>query len=162
MGDDASRSPDHQIIDVMQAILYQSNDRVFAIIFWFIVLGPFGALLFRLTSHTKIHSSNTTLNAAAKRLHAILGWAPAHLLAIGYALTGNYEGASASFRDKQSYNDLSESNYYTLLSAGLGALRDCAPGEETSCIISTRALVLRALIVWLAAIAALTLIGWMV
>ena len=161
MGDDASRSPDQQIVDVMHAILYQSNDRFFAVIFWFVVLGPFGALLYRLTSHTKIHSTNLTLSSAAKRLQAILAWAPAHLVAMAYALTGNYEGASASFREKQSYDDLSESNYYTLISAGLGALRDCAPGEETSCIVSTRGLVLRALVVWLAAIAGLTLLGWM-
>jgi len=161
MGDDASRSPDQQIVNVMHSILYQSNDRFFAVIFWFVVLGPFGALLYRLTSYTKLHSTNFTLSSAAKRLQAILAWAPAHLVAMAYALTGNYEGASASFREKQKYEDLGESNYYTLISAGLGALRDCAPGEETSCIVSTRGLVLRALVVWLAAIAGLTLIGWM-
>jgi len=160
-GDNASSSPDQQIIDVMHAILYQSNDRFFAVIFWFVVLGPFGALLYRLTSHTKTHSTNITLSSAAKRLQAILSWAPAHLVAIGYALTGNYEAASSGFRAKQKYENLSESNYYTLLSAGLGALRDCAPGEETSCIVSTRGLVLRTLVVWLATIGALTLIGWM-
>ena len=160
-GHDASSSPDQQIVDVMHAILYQSNDRFFAVIFWFVILGPFGALLYRLTSHTKIHSQNITLSSAAKRLQAILAWAPAHLVAMGYALTGNYEGASSSFREKQKYEDLSESNYYTLISAGLGALRDCAPGEETSCILSTRGLVLRTLVVWLAAIAGLTLLGWM-
>jgi membrane protein required for beta-lactamase induction len=161
IGDDASRSPDQQVVDVMHAILYQANDRFFAVIFWFVVLGPFGALLYRLTSYTKNHSTNLTLSSAAKRLQAILAWAPAHLVAMAYALTGNYEGASTSFREKQSCDDLNESNYYTLISAGLGALRDCAPGGETSCIVSTRGLVLRALVVWLAAIAGLTLIGWM-
>ena len=161
MGDNASGSPDQQIVDVMQAILYHANDRFFAVIFWFVVLGPFGALLYRLTSYTKIHSTNLTLNSAAKRLQGILAWAPAHLVAIGYALTGNYEGASTGFREKKKYDDLCESNYYTLLAAGMGALRDCAPGEETSCIVSTRGLVLRALVVWLAVIAGLTLIGWM-
>jgi membrane protein required for beta-lactamase induction len=160
-GDNASSSPDRQIIDVMHAILYQSNDRFFAVIFWFVILGPFGALLYRLTSHTKIHATNITLSSAAKRLQAILAWAPAHLVAMGYALTGNYEAASSGFREKQQYDNLNESNYYTLLSAGLGALRDCAPGEETSCIVATRELVLRTLVVWLATISALTLIGWM-
>lgn len=161
MGDNASRAADQQIVDVMQAILYQCNDRFFAVIFWFVVLGPFGALLYRLTSQTRIHSSNSTLSTAAKRLQAILAWAPAHLIAMAYALTGNYEGASARFREKQRYENLSETNYYILISAGLGALKDCAPGEETSCIVSTRRLVLRALVVWLAVIAGLTLIGWM-
>ena len=160
MGEDASRSPDQQIVDVTQNILYQSNDRFFAVIFWFVVLGPFGALLYRLTSYTSKRSNNKTLTAAARRLKAILAWAPAHLVAAGYALTGNYEGASEGFKGKQKKDELNESNYNTLVSAGLGALKNCTPGEETACIRSTRGLVLRTLIVWLALIALLTLMGW--
>ncbi|MDH5736504.1 MAG: regulatory signaling modulator protein AmpE [Gammaproteobacteria bacterium] len=160
MGEDAPGSPDQQIADVMQNILYQSNDRFFAVIFWFVVLGPFGALLYRLTSYTSKRSNNKILTAAAIKLKAILAWVPAHLVAIGYALTGNYEGASAGFKGKQKKDELSESNYNTLVSAGLGALQNCTPGEETACIRSTRALVLRTLIVWLALIALLTLMGW--
>lgn len=161
MGEEASTAPDQQIVDVMHAILYQSNDRIFSVIFWFLVLGPFGAILYRLTSYTMTFSVNSTLSAAAKKLQAILAWAPAHLVAIGYALTGNYEGATAGFRDKSKPEDLSLSNYNTLTRAGLGALKDCAPGEETACIRSTRGLVLRTLVVWLAVISILTLIGWM-
>ena len=146
--------------DVMHAILQESNDRIFSVIFWFMVLGPFGALLFRLTSYTMHTTHNKTLNEAATKLQAIMAWAPAHLVAMGYALTGNYEGASQSFRDKTKQDDLSDCNNMTLLTAGLGALKDCSPGEETSCIRATRGLVLRTLVVWLAVIALLTLIGW--
>ena len=161
MGKEASVAPDQQTVDVMHAILHQSNDRFFSVIFWFVILGPFGALLYRLTSYTMQTSPNETLAAAAKNLQAILAWAPAHVVAMAYALTGNYEGATASYREKQKQDDLSVCNYYTLISAGLGALRDCTPGDESACIRSTRGLVLRALVVWLAVIAILTLIGWM-
>ena len=161
IGKEAPNSPDQQIVEVMHAILHEPNDRFFSVIFWFVVLGPFGALLYRLTSYTMKYSSNKTLSAAAKRLQAILAWAPAHVIAMGYALTGNYEGASTSFREKVKQDDLTDCNYQTLLTAGLGALKDCTPGEETACIRSTRGLVLRTLVVWLAVIAMLTLIGWM-
>ena len=161
LGKEAPNAPDQQIVEVMHAILAEPNDRFFSVIFWFVVLGPFGALLYRLTSYTMKYSSNKTLSQAAKHLQAILAWAPAHVVAVGYALTGNYEGASASFREKAKQDDLSECNYYTLLTAGLGALKDCTPGEETACIRATRGLVLRTLVVWLAVIAMLTLIGWM-
>lgn len=161
MGKEAPTAPDQQIPEVMHAILSESNDRIFSVIFWFIVLGPFGALLYRLTAHTMHTARNGTLSAAAKKLQAILGWAPAHLVAVGYALTGNYEGASASYRNKNSFDELSDANFQTLTTAGLGALRDCAPGEETACIRATRGLVLRTLVVWLAVISMLTLIGWM-
>ena len=156
-----SASPDQQSVDVMHAILTESNDRIFSVIFWFLVLGPLGALMFRLASYTMQTTHNSTLGAAARKLQAIMAWAPAHLVAAGYALTGNYEGASQGFREKVKQDELSECNYMTLITAGLGALKDCEPGEETACIRSTRGLVLRTLVVWVAVIAVLTLIGWM-
>ncbi|VAW58645.1 Adenosylcobinamide-phosphate synthase [hydrothermal vent metagenome] len=59
--------PDQQILEVMRAILHESNDRFFAVIFWFVLLGPFGALLYRLTAHTMRSSGNTTLANAARQ-----------------------------------------------------------------------------------------------
>jgi membrane protein required for beta-lactamase induction len=157
----ASASPDQQSVEVMHAILSQSNDRIFSVIFWFLLLGPLGALVFRLTSYTMQTTRNNTLGNAARKLQAVLAWAPAHLVAGGYALTGNYEGASQGFREKVKQDNLSECNHLTLITAGLGALKDCEPGEETACIRATRGLVLRTLVVWVAVIALLTLIGWM-
>lgn len=158
---EAPTDPDQQIVEVMRSILHESNDRFFAVIFWFVVLGPSGALLYRLTSHTMRTTGSATLAQAARQLQAILAWAPAHLAAMAYALTGNYEGAKQQFSNKNKQDDLADCNYHTLITAGQGALKDCTPGEETSCIRSARGLVLRALVVWLTVIATLTLMGWM-
>jgi len=152
---------DQQTVEVMRSVLHESNDRFFAVIFWFVVLGPFGAMLYRLTSHTMRTTANATLAKAARQFQATLAWAPAHLVAMGYALTGNYEGAKKEFYGKNKQDDLYDCNYHTLITAGQGALTDCTPGEETACIRSARALVLRTLVVWLAVISILTLIGWM-
>lgn len=161
MQKEAPTDSDQQTVEVMRAVLHEANDRFFAVIFWFVVLGPMGALLYRLTSHTMRNSASATLSAAARQLLAILAWAPAHLVAVGYALTGNYEGAKQQFISKNKQDDLYECNYHTLITAGQGALKDCQPGEETACIRSARALVLRTLVVWLAIIAMMTLMGWM-
>ncbi len=161
MQKEAPADTDQQTVDVMRSVLHESNDRVFAVIFWFVILGPMGALMFRLASHSMRHSSSATLAMAARQLQAIMAWAPAHLVAMGFALTGNYEGAKQEFTNKNRQDDLYECNYLTLIAAGQGALKDCAPGEETACIRSARALVLRTLVVWLAFIAILTLMGWM-
>jgi len=152
--------PDQQIVEVMRSVLHEPNDRFFAVIFWFVLLGPFGALLYRLTSHTMRTTGSATLAKAARQFQALLAWIPARLVAMGYALTGNYEGAKQEFYGKNKQDDLYDCNYHTLITAGQGALKDCAPGEETSCVRSARALVLRTLVVWLAFIAILTLIGW--
>lgn len=161
MQSESPTDPDLQIVEVMRSILHESNDRFFAVIFWFVVLGPAGALLFRLTSHTMRNTGSATVANAARQFHAVLAWAPAHLVAMGYALTGNYEGAKQQFSNKNKQEELSDCNYHTLITAGQGALKDCTPGEETACIRSARGLVLRTLVVWLAFIAILTLMGWM-
>lgn len=161
MQKDPPKDPDQQVVEIMRSILHESNDRFFAVIFWFVILGPFGALLYRLTSHTMRSTGSATLANAARQFQAILAWVPAHLVAMGYALTGNYEGAKQEFYSKNKQDDLYDCNYHTLITAGQGALKDCAPGEETACIRSARGLVLRTLVVWLAFIAILTLIGWM-
>ena len=158
---DAPSDHDQQTVEVMRSVLHESNDRFFAVIFWFVLLGPFGALLYRLTSHTMRNTNNAVLANAAQQLQAILAWAPAHLAAMGYALTGNYEGAKQEYISKNKQNELSENNYLTLITAGQGALKNCTPGDESSCIRSARALVLRTQVVWLASIALLTLMGWM-
>lgn len=159
MQQEAADDPDQQTLGVMRAVLHESNDRVFAVIFWFVLLGPLGALLYRLTSHTMRTTQQPSLAMAASHLQAILAWAPAHLVAIGYALTGDYEGAKQEYSSKAQHADLREANYLSLITAGQGALKDCSPGEETACVRSARALVLRTLVVWLAAVAILTLTG---
>lgn len=161
MQNTAPTDPDLQVVEVMRSVLHESNDRFFAVIFWFVLLGPLGAILYRLTAHTMRATGNATLANAARQLQAMLAWAPAHLVAMGFALTGNYEGAKQQFASKNKQDDLSECNYHTLITAGQGALKDCAPGDETACIRSARGLVLRTLVVWLAVIAILTLMGWM-
>ncbi len=151
---------DQQVRGVMRAILHEANDRFFAVIFWFVLLGPFGAILYRLTSHVMYANLNAPITHSAKHFQAILAWAPAHAVAIGYALTGNYEGAKQEFYNKNKQSDLSDCNFHTLITAGLGALKNCQAGEEVSCVRSTRALVLRTLVAWLGIIAILTLLGW--
>lgn len=159
MQQEAPDDPDQQTLGVMRAVLYESNDRFFAVIFWFVLLGPLGALLYRLTSHTMRTTQQPMLAVAATQLQAILAWAPAHLVAIGYALTGDYEGAKQEYSSKARHDDLREANYLSLITAGQGALKVCGPGEETACVRSARALVLRTLVIWLAAVAILTLTG---
>jgi len=161
MQTEAPADPDQQTVEVMRSILHEANDRIFSVIFWFVILGPFGALFYRLTTHTMRNTNSAIMANAARQLQAILAWAPAHLVAMGYALTGNYEGAKQEFYSKNKQNELADCNYHTLITAGQGALKDCTPDDESSCIRSARALVLRTLVVWLASIALLTLMGWM-
>ena len=145
----ASLTTPQMIRCVIEAILIQANERWFAVIFWFFVLGPMGAIFYRLSSLLK-YSTDTlhreerhpagcretslspdTLDqpdnfaAAAHRLHAILGWLPARCTALSYAIMGSFvdaiDGWSQDISDQ--FMNHSSSNTSVVIASGLGALR---------------------------------------
>ncbi len=157
----ASTAPDQQTSDVTRAILYVANERIFAVIFWFVILGPAGAVLYRLaTSLTKQDDLNDSLSAVATLFQAVLTWVPTRMLAMGYALTGHFEGALQAYRNRPYESDLALENYDVLVNTGMGALRDQEAADEISSIISARNLVMRSILIWIAVLALLTLGGW--
>ena len=106
----SSTSPDQQTSDVTRAILHIANERIFATIFWFVVLGPFGAMLYRLISELSKQIDFDELAEFSKFIHAIMAWIPARMLAAGYALTGNFDGAYHAYNDRAYTRALSHSN----------------------------------------------------
>lgn len=157
----ASISPDQQTSDVTRAILSVANDRVFSVLFWFVLLGPLGAILFRLTSNICKRDESSRMNKVALGLHAGMAWAPARLLATGYALTGHFEGAFLGYQGRPDEEDIALANHDVLVNAGLGALRHQQASDEISCVRSARGLVIRSILLWVAMLALLTLGGWL-
>lgn len=164
---------------VEEAIFVQANNRMFGVILWFMLLGPTGAWLFRVTDlmrrravfeggRAREHTGRTPdYVAAVQRVHGALAWLPARLLAVGYALAGSFEDAVSDWRAY--YLNCSEHffevNDAVLASAGAGALRNRAFGIDVAAaesLTSAMRLVNRTLIVWLTAIALLTIVGWAV
>jgi AmpE protein len=100
--------------DIELAIYAQANNRIFAVVFWFILLGPTGAWMFRvmdLMQRRAAHYAQSTgsaadadrdswprVAAAAVLVHRIFAWVPGHLLALGYVLAGSYDGAAGAWR----------------------------------------------------------------
>jgi membrane protein required for beta-lactamase induction len=83
------------------------------------------------------------------------------MLAMGYALTGHFDGALQAYRNRPYEPDLALENYDVLVNTGMGALRDHEASDEISSIISARNLVMRSILIWIAVLALLTLGGWL-
>jgi AmpE protein len=158
-GQAASTSPDQQTSDVTRAILFIANERIFGTIFWFAVLGPFGCLSYRLISQLSKQAEFTELADFAMYIHGIMAWLPARMLAIGYALTGNFDGAYHAYRDRALTADIAQGNIEVLMSAGLGAMRNLDMDTELASIYAAQALVMRAVIAWIGILAVMTLGG---
>ncbi len=173
---------------VAEGLLMQANERVFAVLFWFALLGPLGAVLYRLTwrlaavpptamDETEAGEDVQVLpgfSEAAQRLHAILAWAPARLSAGAYALAGSFEDAVHQWRNyyQRSADNWLECSDGVLRAAGSGALQldryvvqteEPHEGDvplEPAAVNAARGLVLRALLIWVATIVVVTLALW--
>jgi AmpE protein len=88
---------------LVEAVFRCALWRWFGVLFWFLLLGPAGALLYRLVSLAAQGEAQRALPPAqaqaAKRLVALLNWPVAHLMTFGLALAANFDGVLAAWRD---------------------------------------------------------------
>ena len=153
---------------IIENILVEANERLLAVIFWFLLLGPTGALMYRLVSLLAREGSAqeiTPLTEASLRLHAILAWLPARMCALAYALAGSFVDALHAWRNQT--GAWYETTPAVLIGTGLGAMgyedgeEELASEHDTSMVHETLALIRRAVLVVLGAVALSTLAGWM-
>ncbi len=161
-----------QLRDVERAVYVQANNRVFGVVFWFLVLGPAGAWLFRILDLMRRRvayrysggvEDTGALPSAVRSLHGLFAWIPARLLAMGYALAGSFEEAIADW--KGYYQNCAERffdiNDDVVAVAGAGATGRATKTCELAPAARVRAamdLVVRTLwLIWCPAIALLTL-----
>ncbi|WP_127475967.1 regulatory signaling modulator protein AmpE [Sulfurivermis fontis] len=153
---------------MLETMLAEANERFFGVVLWFILLGPVGALLYRVAVLVRRGSASEASGfaAAAQRLHQILAWLPARLTALAYALSGSFVDAMHYWREEA--GKWLEDSRFILVASGFGALRyqpaeddgvtpDLA--EEDSYIREALALIRRAALVWLVVLAVFTLAG---
>lgn len=179
---DAPPGTAERMARVEEAVCVQANNRLFAVIFWFVLLGPFGAWLYRVTdlirrravfkaSRAETDESAPRVLEAASALHGALAWIPAHLTAIGYAMAGSFDGAISAWRshpEEAPARHAGESSEQLLARVGVGALalHDIDGESDTERAIrgatAAKGMVYRLFFIWAAVIAIMTLYGWSV
>ena len=152
---------------IILSILLRSHDHIFGILFWYVVLGMIGALLFTLVIRLKdrfgeLHGGYA---AAVHNLYEILIWPSARLQALAFALGGSLVDALEGWRNVE--GDSFSSSRKIIISSGLGAMQyydditDNDQMSELEWISEAQALVNRTLIVWLTVLGIMTLGGFL-
>lgn len=173
-----AEDPMERIAQVESAVCVQANNRLFAVIFWFILLGPLGAWGYRVTdlirrravfndsrAETPAENDSPVVKASAN-LHGWFAWIPARLTALGYALAGSFDTAIAAWRASDDDGGTpSEQSERLLARVGMAALslalKEGEPVSERGVrgAMAANGLVFRLLGIWAVVIAAMTLYG---
>ena len=88
---------------LVEAVFRNALRRWFGVLFWFLLLGPVGALLYRLSSLAVDGESATELpeqtRAGARALVTALDWPVAQLMTLAMALVGNFDTVFSAWRE---------------------------------------------------------------
>lgn len=140
--------------DKIEKYLVQVNEQLFAVLFWYIILGPLGALTYRLISQSRHQKS---LHYIASLLTNILDWLPAKMTVLLYLLVGNFQAGLRDF-SKMLFKP-PVNNPELIAVCGLQALE--ADGADTIMMAQAENLVEHAVILLLVLLAVFTLAAWM-
>ena len=177
---DVPETPSERISCVEAAVCVQANNRLFAVVFWFVVLGPLAAWAYRVTDlirrravfsaarEEQVDGHAVRIRDAAEMLHGWLAWIPARLTAVGYAAAGHMDDAIAALRAPTEDRDSTTSARSESLLARVGiaalALQDRPDETPTERAIrgaeAANHLVFKLLLIWAVIIAAMTLYGF--
>ena len=167
---------------LVEAVFRNALRRWFGVLFWFLLLGPVGALLYRLAVLSVEGESAVQVPSAtaqgAQRLLAALDWPVAQLMTLSLALVGNFDtvltawreagGASLSLANRflgavaraSVRSELVEEASDYADDHGVVPARYMAVAADLPELRDAMSLVWRCLLVWLAVLALFVIAGW--
>lgn len=155
---------------IAEKLLVSTNENLLAVFFWFVLLGPMGALMFRIANalyenaiQEDDESEYMEFNNSARMLYAILLWVPAQLTTLAFAITGSFLDTLQEWQRRISHDYLNPAESAdTLFHTGVRALQLDADQHpfDIDTVHDILALCWRSVILWVTVLALLTLAGW--
>ena len=161
---------------LVEAVFRSAQQRWFGVLFWFLLLGPVGALLYRLSALAGQGEFAQTLPpetlAGVRALHAVLDWPVAQLMILSLALVGNFDPVFTAWREARG-NSLQLNTGFLAAAARASVRSELAEEAEDYTeqgmvplmrelpeLRDAMSLVWRILLLWLAVLALFVIAGW--
>ncbi len=135
-------------------VLWRSHQGFFAVIFWYVLLGPVAALGYRLLALTVAHTGSDALGERAGQLRHALDWLPVRVLAASFGLVGNFVATNRALLGELLNWDISAPRLLADVGPVAADLEEPCDGEAgLARLDSLAALLVRTRMLWYAAIA---------
>jgi AmpE protein len=163
---------------LVEAVFRAALQRWFAVLLWFLLLGPAGALLYRLTQLAADEPPGADDDSPLGVLRLVLEWPAAQLMTLALALAAHFDAVLQAWRDWHRargswlvadlgflYAAARASVVYELAEAAQDSDADPRPDAvarlpSASALRDAMSLVWRILVVWLTVLALLVLAGY--
>lgn len=169
-----SEHPHRSEIDVVEdAIFIQATNRIFGVVFWFIVLGPVGAWVFRVSDLLRRRAVFESIRegdgpgralTAIEAIYGLLKWVPARLAMLGYLLSGSFDDGWLAWRNRIASEGapIDRQNDEIVAAVGKASMTGVLdqPRNSSAAARNSMRLVRRTLFIWGIVIAVLTIFGW--
>jgi len=148
---------------LMKAFYRAALQRIFSILFWFIVFGPVGAVLYRSVQKLSVYTAEGTMDKVeilANKVTFLLDWIPARLLALSFCLAGHFMEVFTEWR--AAFKVGIKDTYQVLYNCGHIAIRADGSNENAALpdavvvfeqFYEAYHLVCRSLFIWLVVLA---------
>lgn len=162
--------------EVVDATFRSALARWFGVLFWFVLLGPAGAIGYRVVQLMARHPGfsgelDAPRRALLERCARVLDWAPAHLVALSLALVSDFDAVLGVWRE---YPSRHGKGWFTLDLGFLGAVARAGVDADVNAgdgyatdtsdalveLADARRVLRRVLVAWLVVVAILVLAGW--
>jgi len=148
---------DELLARVRGRLLWTALAGYFVPVFWFLLLGPMGALGYRLLRLFVDRLPADSQSYAVSLVHA-MEWLPTRLLVASFALVGHFDRVFESLSGVWSdWDKAPESLLMTAADAALAGGVETAP--DSPVLASTHQLLVRAMLAWAVPVALLALLG---
>lgn len=157
--------------EVFRGAAYCAFERLFAVLFWFLLLGIPGALLYRLSALYAEQVRGGEGDSTALRWLWLLEWLPVRVLGFSFAIVGNFAGCYRAWRECLTCRQRESADVLeAYLEGALGGIDpgECSAGGEVAegqrfCgaqLEALQALLSRALLLWITVMAIWVLLGF--
>lgn len=135
-------------------LLWRSHQGFFAVIFWYVLLGPVAALAYRLLALTLDHARDQAMREQAEQLRHAFDWLPVRVLLASFGLVGNFVAVNRALLNDLLHWDIPASRLLGEVGPVAADLGESVEGEAgIARLDSLAALLVRTRMLWYAAIA---------